>query len=269
MTRQIAGSSAIVWMVVLARCSASAVEASDQTWQFRTFANPAVPTVASNAAGVATATIVTGFNSAGWLYRLDGFGSQVGLWDLGHQKLNEPETDTRGRVLLSVPTPAPVGSNTYTDVALRILQYVDGFFTGELALSPPGMLFTGRVVVEDVPPGGMWVEDDFHGRLSPSPSVVSLTITGARFPNTLVSEIRVDTVGPVSLPDRLAITSVQRIGQVLVITWSGGRPPYQVYAATNLFGEASWQAVGPATSGTSTEIPLLDPVGFIKVRGSD
>jgi len=55
---------------------------------------------------------------------------------------------------------------------------------------------------------------------------------------------------------------------VLVITWSGGQPPYQLEQTTTLGPKASWQAVGSPVSGFTTTLPVTGPMGFIRVRCS-
>jgi len=212
------------------------------------------------------ATIVVGFSSLDWLPDLSGLGNQTGLWDLGFQ--NPDDLAQRGRVLLNVPNPASAGGSPYTDLELRVVQFVDGFFyTGGLTFSIPGATFSGRTVVEPLPPpGGNWVEDRFHWRLSPSPAQVSLSITGA-VSGTVLDRIRLDTAGQV-IP-KLVITSVQKSSQGLAISWSGGLPPYQVYVASNLLNNELWQPVGQPVSATNTDVPLSGPIGFVKVGGSN
>jgi len=246
--------------------SRAADATSFQDWQFTNADNPALPTVATNAAGVATATIVVGYVGAGWLADLSGFGTQTGLWDIGLQNTSDLTNDTRGRVLLNIPNPVPASGGSYTDFELRVVQFVDGFiYTGDLTFSCTGAVFSGRTVVESLPPpGGNWVEDQFQWHLVPSPAQVSLTITGA-VRGTLLDRIRADTMTPVP---PLVINSVVKNDEVLAITWAGGLPPYQVYFTSNLLSYGSWLPFGPPVSGTNAEIPLDPPVGFVRVLGS-
>ena len=55
---------------------------------------------------------------------------------------------------------------------------------------------------------------------------------------------------------------------MLVITWSGGQPPYQLEQTTTLGPKASWQAVGSPVPGFTTTLPVTGPMGFIRVRCS-
>jgi hypothetical protein len=260
-------------MCLCARFAAAAADSSYQDWQFTNNANPALPTVATNTAGVATATMVVGYAGAGWLDSLMGFGTQTGLWDLGLQNSDDLTNDTRGQVLLSVPNPVPVTSNTntYTDLGLRVVQFVDGiFYVGDLTFSIPGATYSGRTVVDTLPGPlpGKWVEDQFKWRLEPSPMPVSLTITGA-VGGTLLDRIRVDTVSAVVAAPPLMITSVVKSSQGLAITWAGGVPPYQIYVTSNLLSTGAWQPVGLPVSGTNAGITLADPVNYVKVGGSN
>ena len=133
-----------------------------------------------------------------------------GIWGCGTS--DDLTNDTRGEVLLIVPNPVPATSstNTYTDLGLRVVQFVDGFiYMGDLTFSIPGATYSGRTVVETLPGSlpGEWVEDQFQWRLSPSPMPVSLTITGA-VGGTLLDRIRVDTMSAVVAAPPLLITSV-------------------------------------------------------------
>jgi hypothetical protein len=187
----------------------SRADTSYQDWQFTNNANPALPTVFTNTAGVATATIVLGYSSIGWQPSLSGFGTQTGLWDLGFQNSDDPAHDTRGQVRLDIPNPVPASGNSHTALELRVVQFVDGFFyTGDLTFSIPGAVFSGRTVVESLTGlPGKWVEDQYQWRLAPSPAPVSLTITGA-VGGTLLDRIRADTAAPVGQP---AVTIVSGI----------------------------------------------------------
>jgi len=265
--------AAVLSSVSLMAVSASAAAASSyQDWQFTNSANPALPTVATNTAGMATATIRVGYSGAGWVDSLSSFGTQTGFWDLGFQN-TDSTNDTRGQVALSVPNPVPVspGTNNYTDLELRIVQFVDGLqYKGDLTFSIPGASYGGRTVVETLPGPlpGQWVEDKFQWRLMPSPTSVSLTITGA-VGDSLLDRVRIDTASASPGATPPVITSARRSSQGLAISWTGGVPPYQVYVSTNLIDSASWRPVGSPVSGTNADVPLSGPVNFVKVGGSN
>ena len=53
---------------------------------------------------------------------------------------------------------------------------------------------------------------------------------------------------------------------VLVITWSGGKPPYQLEKQSALVPGASWESLGAPMTGTSATVPITAPAGFIRVR---
>jgi len=217
--RQFNGLAIVSWLCLCAGFSSRA-DASYQDWQFTNSSNPTPPTVFTNTAGVAAATIVLGYGSIGWQPNLEGFGIQTGLWDLGFQNTDEPTQDTRGKVVLNIPNPLPASGNSYTDLGLRVVQFVDGlFYTGDLAFSIPGSVFVGRKVIESLTNGlpGKWVEDQFRWRLAPSPATVSLTITGA-VNGTLLDRIKVDTSAPGT--------------QVPVTIFSGITPDAKLYDGT-------------------------------------
>jgi len=250
-------------MCLCACFSSRAADATTyQDWQFTDRANPVVPTVATNSSGVASATMVVSGAGQGWLFRLSSFGTQTGFWDLGFQN-----GDVFGRVMLTIPVPA--NGSSHTDLTLRLVQFVDGIYNGDLTFSLPGATKVGQTVIEAVlePFPGSWVEDEFHWRLEPSPEQVSLCITGAAF-GPVVDRIRVDTTSPAAVP-KLTLVTVQQDGQTLTINWAGGLPPYQVFATSNLLGTAAWQPIGPVVTGTNADITLNGPIGFFKVGGSN
>jgi hypothetical protein len=243
----------------------AADSSSYQDWQFNTDANPAQPTLATNSAGEASASIVVGFGAVGWLPELAGFGHQTGIWDLGFQN---PEDQSRGQVIMSIPNPAGVEEKDFTDMALRVVYFVDGtIYKTNLTFSPPGATFVSRAVIEALPPplGGNWVEDLFRWHLTPSPTNISLVITGAAG-GTVLDRIRVETAGPPVPP--LVITSVQKSTQGLALGWTGGLPPYQIYGSTNL-DAGSWEAIGSSLSVTNVDVPLSGPTWFLRVAGGD
>ena len=56
---------------------------------------------------------------------------------------------------------------------------------------------------------------------------------------------------------------------VLVITWSGGNPPYQLEKKSALQPGALWEPLGAPVTGTSATVPLIGPAGFIRVRSGN
>jgi hypothetical protein len=256
-------------MCLCAGFSSQAEDAiSSQDWQFESNANPAVPTVATNSAGDATATIVVGFLGTGWQYFVAGLPPETGVWDLGFQDRYNLTNDTRGQVSLSIPNPIPPGGGSYTDLKVRLIQYVDGgIYTGDLEFSIPGGVLTGHTVVAPSPPFGNWVEYYYEWHLEPSPAEVFLTLTGAAY-GTILDEIEADTDTPPA-PHPLVIDSVVQSNQVLTITWEGGLAPYQVYITTNVADSESWVPLGPPVSDTTAQIPMTAPIGFVRVRGSN
>jgi len=53
-------------------------------------------------------------------------------------------------------------------------------------------------------------------------------------------------------------------GNNLMLTWSGGIPPYQVWQATNIFNP-TWQPVGPPTSANNLPVPVTNPAAFYRI----
>ena len=53
---------------------------------------------------------------------------------------------------------------------------------------------------------------------------------------------------------------------VMVITWSGGKPPYQLEKQSALLPGAPWEPLGAPVTGTIATVPITGPAGFIRVR---
>jgi hypothetical protein len=62
------------------------------------------------------------------------------------------------------------------------------------------------------------------------------------------------------------VTTTTVSNGVLVITWSGGKPPYQLEQRSTLLPGASWDPVGEPVTGTTAMVPMIGPAGFIRVR---
>jgi hypothetical protein len=61
-------------------------------------------------------------------------------------------------------------------------------------------------------------------------------------------------------------TSVTTSNGMMVLTWSGGKPPYQLEQRPALVPGAAWEPLGAPVTGTSTTVSLTGPAGFIRVR---
>jgi hypothetical protein len=61
-------------------------------------------------------------------------------------------------------------------------------------------------------------------------------------------------------------TSMTTSNGVMVITWSGGKPPYQLEKQSTLLPGAPWQSLGNPVTGTSATVTITGPAGFIRVR---
>jgi hypothetical protein len=258
-------------LLVLTALHSTAAEASFQEWRFENATNPATAANVTNSAGVATALVSVGFLGEGWMGELPGMGSQTGIYDLGMQNPDQPATDTRGQVLLTVPNPRPADGSgkAITDLELRLVQFVDGvIYKGDLSFSPTNQSYLGRQVIEQLPPPfpGSWVEDKYSWKLTPGPEQISLTITGAPG-GTLLDRITVlSSTTVVEVPPLLIISAVRQEDSV-VVTWAGGTPPYQIYAGADLSSPGTWQPIGEPTTNTNAVVPIVDPLLFLRVSG--
>ncbi len=70
-----------------------------------------------------------------------------------------------------------------------------------------------------------------------------------------------------TLVPELQITSVQQVNGELVVTWTGGKPPYQVQARPD-FSPALWQNLGATTTSTTAHIPASNSKRlFVRISG--
>jgi hypothetical protein len=63
-------------------------------------------------------------------------------------------------------------------------------------------------------------------------------------------------------------TTMTTSNGMMVITWSGGKPPYQLEKQSALIPGAPWEPLGAPVTGTSATVPMTGPAGFIRVRCS-
>ncbi len=61
-------------------------------------------------------------------------------------------------------------------------------------------------------------------------------------------------------------TSVTASNGTLVLTWSGGTPPYQLEKKSSLLPGVLWESLGDPVTGTSATVTITGPAGFIRVR---
>jgi hypothetical protein len=65
------------------------------------------------------------------------------------------------------------------------------------------------------------------------------------------------------------LTAMTVSNSVLVITWSGGYPPYQLEKRSALLPGSLWGDFGAPVTGTSATVPLTGDAGFIRVRSGN
>jgi hypothetical protein len=53
-------------------------------------------------------------------------------------------------------------------------------------------------------------------------------------------------------------------GTNLLLVWSGGIPPYQVWQTTNMLNP-TWEPVGPPTSANNLLVPVTNPATFYRI----
>ena len=71
---------------------------------------------------------------------------------------------------------------------------------------------------------------------------------------------------PSAVLPALRLTLVNAGKGQLVLTWSGGKPSYQLEKQTDLRSGALWEPLGAPVTGTSATVPITGQAGFIRVR---
>ena len=61
---------------------------------------------------------------------------------------------------------------------------------------------------------------------------------------------------------------VVRNVSTVILSWSGGRPPYQVQQTTDLSQPSSWQDMGARVQTNSISLPIGPGTLFLRLRGS-
>jgi fibronectin-binding autotransporter adhesin len=77
------------------------------------------------------------------------------------------------------------------------------------------------------------------------------------------------TVTNVAPVEPLRLISAQAAGTNLAIEWTGGVPFYVVQRKSALEGTVKWQDVTPPMRETQTNLPMLAPAGFYRVKGGN
>jgi hypothetical protein len=79
-----------------------------------------------------------------------------------------------------------------------------------------------------------------------------------------VYNVALQSASAVAAPRFTAVTAGSN--GVMVITWSGGQPPYQLEKRSTLQPGALWEPLGAPVTGTSATVPITGTAGFIRVR---
>jgi hypothetical protein len=130
---------------------------------------------------------------------------------------------------------------------------------------PPEDQFGGLLGIEQHPITGVLygirkTADNFAREL-----VTINPITGA---TTLVGSMGMHIAGmtfvPTTLPASFLITSITRSGNGILLTWTGGAPPYQIQTNDTL-NPATWVNVGATTTGNSAVVPASGSSAFFRI----
>ena len=170
-----------------------------------------------------------------------------------------------------------------------ILFDMDGFVFG--AFDPPVINMPGTVVGNtiQIDSKGQGLFGDISGAVDaaagtfravltniPGGFIRQVTATGTVAAGVMKLDYVVDFPGPagpqnpargvmtVAVAKPLAINSIVREGNEVVVSWTGGAAPYRVQTRSSLTG-GNWADTGPTTTGTTARIPA-PATGAIFVR---
>jgi hypothetical protein len=151
-------------------------------------------------------------------------------------------------------------------IAVGIPELPDGFIQGKTYLGSFAADGSG-----DLDPASGVFEFDIASLNVPPNTQLTVTANYSKSPagthnaETITSLFATPvTVRTGTVP--VVIGSVTRNGSNLVVTWSGGTPPYQVERRTTLSG-GSWSNEGATTTSTSATVAITGNEGYIRVRG--
>jgi hypothetical protein len=92
-------------------------------------------------------------------------------------------------------------------------------------------------------------------------------VTGA---TTLIGNLGMHIAGMTFVPttpsSSYSITSITRSGNDILLTWTGGTPPYQIQTSATL-AAGSWVNVGASTTGNSAKVPAGNSPSFFRIVG--
>jgi hypothetical protein len=157
-----------------------------QHWMFGVSNSPTAPELKSNTYGAPSITVVPGVFSSGFLEENAFFGCRQGMWNIG----------TAGSLTATIPNngAAPVG--TYKYVQVQVVQYRDGIFSANAAVSVTGATQVGppqETTMETVDAGRTWVNQRTLWKLAASPASEAVLISAA-LNGSLIDQVVVDTL---------------------------------------------------------------------------
>jgi hypothetical protein len=165
-------------------------ETTFQQWAFSVSNNPAalLPELVTNQYGSASAAVVPGPFSSGYVEQNPFLGCAQGIWDLGRG----------GTLTLSLPNSPGASSGSYKYVSVQVTQYRDSIYNTNAAVNVPGGVLVGRqeqtVLATSNVLNGIWVAEQTVWRLGPpSPGAEMVVITGGTN-GALIDQVVADTL---------------------------------------------------------------------------
>jgi hypothetical protein len=152
-----------------------------QSFAFDTNDNPASPESSANPYGQPSATVNLGFLAVGWMELSWGFGSQLGVWEVG----------VGGSITLDIPTQG--GADL---VWLQVTYFEDSLIPAPDINVPGATLLadqTETAVVETTQPFGEWILQKTVWQVQPGFTGEQILLAAGSSTNAMIDQVFVDT----------------------------------------------------------------------------
>jgi hypothetical protein len=203
-------------------------------WQFSTAANPAAPESSTGAAGLASAAIIKGQLSDGWISVNAVLGSAQGVWDLGGS----------GSITLNNASGLAGSSDQERLITIAVTQYQDGGIYGQLAnVSIPGAaLVSSNAAFAASAYIGSWIRAQTQWRAPAGLAVNSILVAGVAS-GSLVDSLTLESSYTSAPAPQLTIRKVGPNNNQVEVSWPASSTNMVLEASSDLNNSQSWATV--------------------------